>query len=130
MVIAIIMYTWIRPTALRDPARETSAFQAKQPARSAGRQAGRRRVVAEERRIAMVGGEGRPVHINSTESREIEIMPASLAPPSEADCDELAKGLAAACLDDADVDMLIDDNPSHSHSQALDPGRRSRPGSR
>ena len=91
-----------------------------QAARSAGRQAGRqapRTIVAEERRIAMVGGEGRPVHINSTESREIEIMPASLAPPSEADCDELAKGLAAACLDDADVDMLIDDNPSHSHSQ-------------
>ena len=41
VVIAIIMYTWIRPTALRDPARETSAFQAKQPAaQAAGRQAG------------------------------------------------------------------------------------------
>lgn len=45
-------------------------------------------------------------------------MSASLAPPpSEADCDELVKGLAATCLDDADVDMLLDGHPSHSVSQ-------------
>ncbi|EJK65434.1 hypothetical protein THAOC_13703, partial [Thalassiosira oceanica] len=60
-------------------------------------------------------GEGRPF---TAHSREEEIMSASLAPPpSEADCDELVKGLAATCLDDADVDMLLDGHPSHSVSQ-------------
>ena len=44
-------------------------------------------------------------------------MPATLAPPpSDTDCDELAKGLAATCLNDADVDMLLDGHPSHSLS--------------